>query len=70
MENLKAPRLNYEQIYQEAEKFLKNYHPERALPVPIHEIVDIKLGIHIVPKFMLEKNIGLVGFLSNDFSTI
>lgn len=70
MENLKAPRLNYEYIYQEAERFLRDYHPERTLPVPIHEIIDIKLGIHIVPKFMLEKHIGLVGFLSNDFSTI
>ncbi len=70
MEIIKAPRLNYEQIYQEAEKFLRDYHPERTLPIPIHEIIDIKLGIHIVPKFMLEKHIGLVGFLSNDFSTI
>lgn len=70
MDIFNAPRLNYEQIYQEAEKFLKDYHPGRTLPVPIHEIVDIKFGIHIVPKFMLEKHIGLVGFLSNDFSTI
>ncbi|MBI5739450.1 MAG: ImmA/IrrE family metallo-endopeptidase [Nitrospirae bacterium] len=70
MESLKAPILNYEQIYQEAEKFLKDNHPQRTLPVPIHEIIDIKLGIHVVPKFMMEKNIGLVGFLSNDFSTI
>lgn len=70
MGNIKAPILNYEQIYQEAEKFLIAYHPERTLPVPIHEIIDIKLGIHIVPKYMLEKHIGLVGFLSNDFSTI
>jgi len=66
----KVPRLDYEQIYQEAEKFLKNYHPERTLPIPIHEIIDIKLGMHIVPRFMLEKRIGLVGFLSNDLSTI
>jgi Zn-dependent peptidase ImmA (M78 family) len=70
LEIFNAPRLNYEQIFQEAEKFLRTYHSERKLPVPIHEIADIKLGIHIVPKFMLEKYIGLVGFLSNDFSTI
>lgn len=61
MENLKAPILNYEQIYQEAEKFLKNYHTERTLPVTIHEIIDLKLGIHIVPKFMMEKNAVTVG---------
>lgn len=70
MENITAPILNYDQILQESEKFLRNYHPTRSMPVPIHEIIDIKIGIHIFPQFMMEKNIGLVGFLTNDFSTI
>lgn len=32
-----------------AEAFLDKYHPERSLPIPVEEILDLKLGVNIVP---------------------
>lgn len=62
--------IKYDQIYEKAEEFLRNYHPSRSLPVPIEKIIDLQMGIIIEPHFMLEKDHGLTGFISNDLTAI
>lgn len=63
-----------EQINSEAESFLNTYCPSHVIPIPIEEIVDLKLGIDIIPipglKDAFEK-VGLIdAFISSDFTSI
>jgi hypothetical protein len=41
--------LTPEEIEAKVQDFLRQAHPENTLPIPIEEIVDLKMGIHIVP---------------------
>ncbi len=67
---IKVPFLKYDDIHEKAEEFLRNFHPSRILPIPIDEIIDVKMGIHVAPKLGLHGEIGQVGFLSADHTTI
>lgn len=67
---LDIPYLTYSDIGQRAQTFLAQYHPSLELPVPIEEIVDVKMGINIFPFPRLYKDHGLNGFLSRDRTTI
>lgn len=67
---LDIPYLNYSDIGQKAQTFLAQYHPSLVLPVPIEEVVDLKMGINIFPFPRLYKDHGLNGFLSRDRTTI
>lgn len=53
-----------------AEKFLKEFHPSRFLPIPIEEILDLKLGINIVPVPGLFRLHNIDAFLSFDFTEL
>ncbi len=70
MSLIKVKWLEYEEIHFIAENFLKQFHPTKESPIPIEEIVDVKFGINIVPYLGLEREIGMVGFLSTDLQTI
>ncbi len=67
---LDIPYLTYSDIGQRAQIFLAQYHPSLELPVPIEEIVNVKMGINIFPFPRLYKDHGLNGFLSRDRTTI
>jgi len=67
---LDIPYFTYSDIRQRAQTFLAQYHPSLELPVPIEEIVDVKMGINIFPFPRLYKDHGLNGFLSRDRTTI
>lgn len=67
---LDIPYLTYSDIGQRAQNFLAQYHPSLEIPVPIEEIVDVKMGINIFPFPRLYKDHGLNGFLSRDRTTI
>jgi len=55
-----------EEIESSAQSFLKKYHPERTLPVPIEEILDLKLKINIIPLPGLFDTQSIDSFLSLD----
>ncbi len=64
-----------EQINSCAEVFLNNYHPTLSLPIPIEEIIDVKLGIDIIPIPGLKEvsqraNLDIDAFISSDFKSI
>lgn len=67
---IKVPFLKYDAIHEKAEEFLRKFHSSRTLPIPIDKIVEITLGIHVVPKLGLHGEIGQDGFLSADHTTI
>ena len=67
---LKIPFLTYSSIGQKVEAFFNEYHPSREVPIPIEEIIEIKIGLNIFPFPRLFKDHALNGFLSRDLSTI
>ena len=64
------PYLTYSDIGQRAQNFLSQYHPSLEIPVPIEEILDVKMGINIFSFPRLYKDYALNGFLSRDRTTI
>lgn len=68
--NWKAPYLGYEEIKIIAEDFLNRYNPEDLLPVPIEEIIELQLGIDIIPINSLKAAYNIDGFISYNFKEI
>lgn len=62
--------LSYDDLRQEAEAFVSQYHDERTLPVPIEEIVEFDFEIEIVPILGLQAEIGVAAFLSSNLKVI
>ena len=67
---LTVPYLSYENIETKAEEFLAEHHPSRSLPIPIDDIVELKLGLNIVPCPELVQIHARNGFLTLDRSEI
>ena len=44
-----APYLNYERVGEYVKAFLEKYHPSLQLPIPIEQIIESDLGLHIHP---------------------
>lgn len=62
--------LSPQDIEDAAESFLKEHHPARSLPIPIEEILDLKLGINIVPIPGLFNLHNIDAFLSSDLTEL
>ena len=67
---LEIPYFSYADIGNKAQVFLTQYHPSFEIPIPIEEIIDVKLGLDIVPIPNLYKDFGLSGYLTRDHSAI
>jgi Zn-dependent peptidase ImmA (M78 family) len=65
-----CPYYSYQEIGNKAEALLKQYHPSQDIPIPIEEIIELKLELNIFPFPRLYKDHGLNGFLSHDLTTI
>lgn len=63
-------RLNYEQVRQEAERFLDQYHVGRGIPVPIEVIVEFDLSMTVIPVDGLKLELKVDAFLTNDLEQI
>ncbi len=46
---IEIERLTYNKIKQYALQFLDNYNKEEKIPIPIEDIIDVRLGINIIP---------------------
>ena len=64
------PRLSYEDLRGHADRFLGEHHPALAVPVPIEEIVEFRLGINIIPIPGLQAVHDIDGFLSADMAEV
>ncbi len=58
------------EIEDAAESFLKRHHPDRSLSIPIEEILDLKLGINIIPIPGLFNLHNIDAFLSSDLTDL
>ena len=57
-------------IREAALEFLRRYHPDDTLPVPIEDIIEFDLRLDIIPVPNLHKNHDIDGALSQDFTQI
>lgn len=65
------PRMTWPAIRKEAEKFRNEYViPIDVLPVPIIEIVELRLKLTPIPIFELLQEIDIDGFLTKDLKNI
>lgn len=67
---IRVPKLSYEDVRREADRFLSAQHPSVEIPVPIEEIVEFRLGLKIVPLPGLHVRYDIDGFLSGDLVEI
>lgn len=59
-----------EDLIKKADEFLNSYHPERKIPIPIEEIVEIKLGFKIIAVPDLKNEIDADSYICIDQKTI
>lgn len=67
---MQGPKLNLQDVATAADKFLKTYHVPNKLPVPIEEIVEIKIGIALYAVPGIKPLLGIDAFISSDFTQI
>jgi Zn-dependent peptidase ImmA (M78 family) len=68
---IKPPYLAREEIWRKAEAFRREYvHPLNLIPVPIIEIVELRLKIEIRTIRGLLENIDVDGFLTKDLKSL
>lgn len=59
-----------EELERCALDFLKKYHPDFSVPIPIERILNTKLKVKLVPLSDLKKEFGIDGCLSRDMSQV
>lgn len=57
-------------VKQVANEFLRTYYPSLELPIPIEDIVELKLKIRIILINRLIRDFGVNAFVSQSFDTI
>ena len=62
--------LNLSDVTKAAEKFLEKFHPSLALPIPIEDIVERKMGIGLSVVPGIKALIGVDAFINVDFTQI
>lgn len=68
---IQPPKLTWEYIRNKAEEFRNKYiEPIFQIPVPVIDIVELKLRIHPIPLHGLRDRIDIDGFLTNDLKSI
>ena len=65
-----VPVLSYEDLRTRADGFLAEFHPSGEIPVPIEQIIEFQLGLHITSLPGLKDLLDIDGFISGDLSTI
>lgn len=70
MLNLDVPYLSYDYIRNRATEFLARYHPSGSLPVPIEEIVELKLRLDIIPLPGLKHSHEIDAYITSNVETI
>ena len=63
-------KITFAQCCDVAEEVRKQYWPSLEVPVDIDHIIDIKLGLGVIPMDGLRNNLDIYGFLTSDRSAI
>lgn len=67
---MQGPPINLQDVTIAADKFLKTYHPSNDLPIPIEEIVEIKMNIALCAIPGIKPLLGIDAFINSDFTQI
>lgn len=67
---MKPPDLSYQDVVNASENFLKINHSSSKLPIPIEEIVELKMNIALVAVPGIKDLLGIDAFISSNFSQI
>ncbi len=67
---MQGPSITLRDVATAADKFLKTYHPSNNLPIPIEEIVEIKIGIALYAIPGIKPLLGIDAFINSDFTQI
>ena len=67
---MKSLNLKLSDVRNEANSFLQNYHPSLRLPIPIEEIVELKMKVAIVAVPGIKSLLGIDSFINRDFNQI
>lgn len=71
MKEIKPDRLTWNKIRSIVEEFRNDYiEPVDTIPVPIHKIIEFKLGLEIQPIYGLKDKVDTEGFLQSNLTTI
>ncbi|KKR14720.1 MAG: hypothetical protein UT42_C0020G0008 [Candidatus Falkowbacteria bacterium GW2011_GWA2_39_24] len=65
----KVPYLAENQIKQQAD-LIRNKYWDKTIPVDIEKIIEINLGLSVIPLPGLHKNFGFDAFISSDWSYV
>jgi len=68
--DLCVPHLSYDDLRVAAASFLKQHHPSGVIPVPIEEIVEIRLRLDVIPTPGLQKTFDVDAFIASDMESI
>jgi Zn-dependent peptidase ImmA (M78 family) len=64
------PYISYDRLVEVAESFLQEHQAANTIPVPIEEIVDLRMGISIVPMEDLLGDYGIDAFITRDLNEV
>ena len=70
MPNPTVAVLSYDDLRRQTEQFLAKHHPTGTLPVPIEDIIELRLGIQIVIEACLRSACGIDGLPARDGTAI
>lgn len=64
------PDLSYKNVVEASENFIKEKHPSLSLPIPIEEIVELKMNIALVAVPGIKDLLGIDAFINSSFTQI
>lgn len=67
---MQGPSITFRDVATAADKFLRTYHPSNILPIPIEEIVEIKMGVALYAIPGIKPLLGIDAFINSDFTQI
>lgn len=67
---LSVPFLPYDHLQRLAEDFLRQHHAPGSIPIPIEEIIELQLGLDIIPMPGLAKGCDIYAFPARDLRAI
>jgi hypothetical protein len=69
-EPLRIPDRSYDELRLIAQTFLSEHNPAGAIPVPVEEIIEFRLGLNIIPMPGLRRFFDIDGYVSKSLLDI
>ncbi|KKL59671.1 hypothetical protein LCGC14_2212970 [marine sediment metagenome] len=76
VDGIDVPYLSYDRLRELAEAFIQEHHPSREIPIPVEEIIDVRLHVNIVPTpgltkvFADDEDDGIESFVTSSLTDI